>query len=443
MNSKTRQSEMKPTESNESTKNEMKHDLRKDTMQHCNSSCNDKPDTSNKNKNNIASVWLIEPLFFRIMSNLQCIELSKLKPVSKMFQYELDHKFVCDNFKIYFKYNKGEMKKIIHHEFCNDLSSLLKFYFSFLNIACEQMLFEEETEVASDELNQDQDNHRDRDMTKFNCCDLLFGIKYNGKNKNTLVKFNSKYMKMYQYILNCVDRYYYTCHVEQLIYDVINIGIKDTKCEDFFNNDLNTDALILSSIYEYIMPLAVFCIDLIRHNRRFRMTLAKRLPCFNKDKIKLVLGNIKNKNQIKFVTPGGTFACARNTRHIINDTTIFGSCLAQFRTGATRLINDGTLMRIRVFDGAKEKINFVCIRCIAKVPFKKNKSSQRKKCAKTTPNCVIWDWPDNVKKDGQEVTLIVCNGCWADMIQHTNENRKDECFEYLCQNSFETVHNLL
>ena len=406
----------------------MNHGLEKHLTQDGNS-CKDKQNSSN-NSSNMSSVWLIDPLFFQAMSYLQCIDLSSLKAVNKMFQYKLDHKFVCDKFQTYFQYNKNEMKKIIQDQLCDDLSSLLKFYYSFLNISCQQTLFELEHDrkVISNEFKQDNDYNSD--MTEFNTytsCDFLFGIKYNGKNKNALVKFDSKHMKVYQYILNFVDGNYYTCNIERLIYDIIG-------------NDLNTDALMLSSIYKYIKPLNVFCIELVTHNRRFRMNVAKRIPCFKKDNIKFILG--KNK-KIQFGTLSNTCKQSINNQYTINCTTKFDSYFHEFKTGQIIVINNGTLMWIELFSKDYIKINFDCMRCAAKVGVKKNKTALRRRVNKCVKRFAIWDWPDDMKKNGQQVTLIVCNGCFGTMLLLSKDNQQDENFEYLRQNSFETVYELL
>ena len=104
---------------------------------------NNNNDSNSNNNNNVSSVWLIEALFFRIMSYLECIDLLKLQRLNKVFEYELNHQFICDKSEIYFKYNNNEMKKLLQDQLCDDLSLLLNFYFSFLNILYKEILFEE------------------------------------------------------------------------------------------------------------------------------------------------------------------------------------------------------------------------------------------------------------------------------------------------------------
>ena len=93
-------------------------------------------------------VLSIETLFCCIMSYLPCKQLSVAASVNKMFNFELHYKFICQNFDFYFQYNRIQMKKIIQHQLLlghrdnlPHLSSLVKFYFSYINYLIQETIF--------------------------------------------------------------------------------------------------------------------------------------------------------------------------------------------------------------------------------------------------------------------------------------------------------------
>ena len=232
--------------------------------------CDNGNDSDSDNKNNISSVWLVEALFFHIMSYLECIELSKLQGLNKMFEYELNHQFICDCCHIYFKYNKNEIKQILQDQLCHDLSLLVKFYFSFLNIIYQTILFEEEIGVFSPD-----------ESLKQYTGEFLFGVKYNGNNedKDKDNNNNSEVMKLFECVLNFEhnNRYcYYTCNIERLIYSIMKF--KNSQCNNLFDNESTPvflNIFILSMMHNCIKPLVTQFNYLLRENEHFRYRITQ------------------------------------------------------------------------------------------------------------------------------------------------------------------------
>ena len=59
----------------------------------------------NNDKKNDKKEAIIQKLanVFKDNKNIKCIDLSKLQRLNKMFEYELNHQFICDKSEIYFK----------------------------------------------------------------------------------------------------------------------------------------------------------------------------------------------------------------------------------------------------------------------------------------------------------------------------------------------------
>ena len=246
----------------------------------------------------ISGMWdvlTIEALFFYIMSFLPWSQLVMLQGSCKFFKFELGHKFVCEEYHIFFAFNRKAMKQLIQHQLLCvsilnlNLATLMKFYFSFLNGIIKEFAFEQDKDISAIDIRGAciciLENYSYKNV------EYLYSIKHDKKVLENMFKnprpqttgilaavasWDSIYSdELYNQLGN------FGCHVERLISDIINMA--DQQCNDSFDNELTPlflDTLILSYIYGCIKPLKTLLVDLLSHNEHFQYRISESMDNF-------------------------------------------------------------------------------------------------------------------------------------------------------------------